>query len=114
MAELVGEERLEFGQVDRVDESEADEFGLKYMAQAGYDPSAMLDVMNVLKKASAGGRTPEILATHPMPQTRFDEIRARLAHDYPRGVPASLSRGQSIRGIGGHAGGFLGGSRRDY
>src|SRR5947209_3992703 len=35
----------------RGDESEADRYGLRYMAQAGYDPSAMLDVMNILKKA---------------------------------------------------------------
>ena len=58
----------------RGDESEADVlFGLKYMAQAGFDPTAMLDVMEILKNASkGGGRQPEILATHPLPETRFD------------------------------------------
>ncbi len=98
----------------RGDESEADEFGLKYMAQAGYDPSAMLDVMNVLKKASEGGRTPEILATHPMPETRLAEIRATLSHDYPNGVPKSLTRGRSLKGMGSGFGNFLGGPGRGY
>ena len=82
----------------RSDESEADEFGLKFMAQAGYDPSAMLDVMKVLKKVSEGGRTPEILATHPMPETRLTEIKQTLAREYPGGVPSNLKRGQSLRG----------------
>ena len=63
----------------RDDESEADRFGLKYMAQAGYDPSAMLDVMKILKDASKGDRQPEFLATHPLPETRLEEIRAALA-----------------------------------
>src|SRR5262249_17683586 len=46
----------------RTDESQADSYGLRYMAQAGYDPSAMLDVMRILKESSKGGRQPEILA----------------------------------------------------
>ena len=41
----------------RDDESEADQLGLKYMAQAGYDPTAMLDLMRVLQEASKGGPT---------------------------------------------------------
>lgn len=77
----------------RSDESEADSFGLKYMAEAGFDPSAMLDVMEILKMASKGGRQPEILATHPQPESRLDEIRATLKRDYPDGIPSSLSRG---------------------
>ena len=59
----------------RSDESEADHYGLKYMAEAGYDPGAMLDVMKILKKASGEGHPPEILATHPLPETRLEEIR---------------------------------------
>ena len=98
----------------RGDESEADEFGMKYMAQAGYDPSAMLDVMNVLKKVSEGGRTPEILATHPMPETRFNEIKETLAREYPGGVPSSFTRGQSLREASRSFGAFGDGSKRGY
>src|SRR5205823_4336266 len=77
----------------REDESEADQYGLKYMAQAGYDPRGMLDVMKVLKQASRGQRQPEFLATHPLPETRLDAIRDELARDYPNGVPPDLTRG---------------------
>jgi len=84
----------------RDDESEADHFGLEYMAQAGLDPSAMLDVMNVLKDASGGGRQPEFMATHPLPQTRLDEIAAALKSTYPDGVPADLTRGRRLGGGG--------------
>jgi len=82
----------------RSDESESDQYGLRYMAQAGYDPSAMLDVMRVLKEASRGNRQPEILATHPLPETRLEEIKALLAKDYPDGIPETLTKGRSLRG----------------
>ncbi|MCA1684563.1 MAG: M48 family metalloprotease [Planctomycetia bacterium] len=83
----------------RGDESEADTFGLKYMAQAGFDPSAMLDVMTILKNVSkGGGRQPEFLATHPLPETRLDEIRAALKQEYPDGIPPSLTRGRPLNG----------------
>jgi predicted Zn-dependent protease len=81
----------------REDESEADRFGLRYMAQAGYDPSAMLDVMTILKEASKGSRQPEFLATHPLPETRLQEIRDILAHDYPNGIPRDLTRGRPLK-----------------
>ena len=83
----------------RSDESEADQFGLKFMAEAGYDPTGMLDVMRVLKEASKGGRQPEILATHPLPDTRIDAIKDYLAATYPNGVPANLTKGRSLRGV---------------
>ena len=80
----------------RGDESEADRYGLKYMAQAGYDPTAMLDVMEILKEASHGNRQPEFLATHPLPETRLQEIRDTLAQEYPDGVPRDLTRGREL------------------
>jgi beta-barrel assembly-enhancing protease len=82
----------------REDESEADHYGLRYMAQAGYDPTAMLDVMKILKEASRGERQPEFLATHPLPETRLQEIRDILAHDYPNGIPGDLTRGRTLAG----------------
>jgi beta-barrel assembly-enhancing protease len=81
----------------RGDESEADRYGLRYMAQAGYDPSGMLDVMRILKEASKGPRQPEFLATHPLPETRLEEIRSILAADYPDGIPRDLTRGRRLR-----------------
>ncbi len=62
----------------RSDELEADRFGMDYMKQAGYDPSAMLGVMRILEAASRGGRTPELLSTHPYPEARIEAIERHL------------------------------------
>lgn len=80
----------------RADETQADGFGLRYMAESGYDPYAMLDVMNILKAASKGQRQPEFLATHPMPETRLKEIREILDKTYPNGVPEELRKGRTL------------------
>jgi predicted Zn-dependent protease len=85
--------QLKYG---RNDESEADHVGLKYMAQSGYDPRGMLDVMKVLSDVSKGQRQPEFLASHPLPETRLIAIRDELKHAYPEGIPAELSRGRSL------------------
>jgi len=72
----------------RDDESQADEKGLEFMSQAGYDPKAMLDVMGVLKKVTDehGGRPPEMLQTHPYPESRIQEISQWLKQKYPNGA----------------------------
>jgi predicted Zn-dependent protease len=80
----------------RGDESEADRIGLKYMAQAGYDPSAMLDVMKILKEASNGQHPPEFLATHPLPETRLQEIQEQIRQEYPNGIPSNLTKGRPL------------------
>ena len=80
----------------REDESQADDFGLRYMAQAGFDPSQMLKVMEILKDSSKGGRTPEFLASHPLPETRLERIDAILKRDYPDGIPDSFTRGRPL------------------
>ncbi len=80
----------------RADESEADHYGLKYMAEAGYDPRAMLEVMKILKQASGDKSPPEFLATHPLPETRLEEIRDEIRKDYPDGVPSRLTLGRSL------------------
>jgi predicted Zn-dependent protease len=85
--------QLKFG---RGDESEADHYGLIYMAEAGYDPTCMLDVMRILKEASGGGRQPEFLSTHPLPETRLREIEDAIRKAYPNGIPSTLSKGRSL------------------
>ncbi len=82
----------------RQDESQSDGIGLKYMAQAGYDPKAMLDVMKILKEASQGARQPEFLATHPLPETRLVAIKEQLDKSYPGGVPPDLTEGRKLPG----------------
>ncbi len=90
--------QLKYG---RGDETEADEFGLKYMAEAGYDPRAMLSVMKILKEASQGGRQPEFLSSHPLPETRLEDIDRRIKEAYPNGVPDNLTLGRPLNGATG-------------
>jgi predicted Zn-dependent protease len=66
------------------------------MTQAGYDPRAMLGVMQILKQASAGGRTPEIMATHPLPDTRLREVETKIKEMFPNGMPKELSEGRPL------------------
>lgn len=74
----------------RKDELEADSLGVRLMADAGYDPRAMLSVMQVLKASAGGGRTPEFFSTHPNPDHRMERIKEAIAKSYPNGVPDGL------------------------
>lgn len=88
MARLVaGLVNMRFG---RADELEADEWGVKLAAEAGYDPHALLDVMDVLEQASSGGRPPEFFSTHPNPENRRQRIAQAISALYPDGLPAGL------------------------
>jgi predicted Zn-dependent protease len=48
------------------------------MREAGYDPKAMIAVMQTLEKASGGSRQPEFASTHPNPGNRIAKIREEL------------------------------------
>jgi predicted Zn-dependent protease len=63
----------------REDELEADALGLRLAKEAGYDPRAMITVMEVLEKASGGARQPEFASTHPSPANRIQRIKEQLA-----------------------------------
>jgi predicted Zn-dependent protease len=76
----------------RNDELEADKFGVKLMSEAGYDPRAMLGVMQVLGSLSKSGRTPEFFSTHPNPENRSGRIKKAIADLYRNGVPDGLKR----------------------
>lgn len=80
----------------RKDELEADQWGLKLMIQAGYDPKAMLEVMNILEKATPQGHTPEMLLTHPYPENRREQI-----NDFLKQHPQSsqLSEGRKLKDV---------------
>jgi len=76
----------------REDELESDALGIRIMAEAGYDPRAMIGVMETLAKASSGSRQPEFFSTHPHPENRQARIREEIAKRFPSGVPAGLKR----------------------
>lgn len=75
----------------RDDEKEADKLGVRFMSEAGYDPRAMIGVMQILDKASSGSpQGPDFLQTHPAPQNRIPLIQQEIQREFPNGVPAGL------------------------
>ncbi|HLO41620.1 MAG TPA: M48 family metallopeptidase [Phycisphaerales bacterium] len=70
---------LKFG---RDQESEADSLGLRYMTKEMYNPRAMVQVMEILKKASEGAGGSEWTSTHPLPETRIERIEGELKERY--------------------------------
>jgi len=87
--------QLKYG---RGDESQSDSTGVDYMANAGYDPREMLGVMQILKKASGGGRQPEFLSSHPLPETRLQELDAIIKQRFKPTDLQRLSKGQPLHG----------------
>lgn len=62
----------------RDNESEADRMGLRYMARAGYDPEAAVAFwqrFSDFNKSAGGGSTPWFLRTHPMDDTRIQQLK---------------------------------------
>ena len=92
--------QLKYG---RQDETESDLTGIDYMVDAGYDPRGMLGVMQVLKKAGGGRRTPEFMQSHPLPETRLQEIARIIEKNYTPDQLARLSEGRPLPGGGGGA-----------
>ncbi len=77
---------------DRNDESQADQYGVLFMSQAGYDPRSMLKVMEVLEKSEGGHGPPEFFSTHPNPRNRMQRIEAAIQRLFPDGVPSNLEK----------------------
>ncbi len=70
-------------------EQEADRIGLQAMAQAGYDPQAMVRMFRAMQRMASlqGGNPPEFLLTHPVTESRISDTQDRagqLAVPSPR------------------------------
>lgn len=88
VAALIGQMvNMRFG---RQDELESDRLGVRFMAESGYDPRSMVEVMKVLAEAGGGGRQPEFFSTHPNPGRRVEQIEEAIAETFPQGVPGDL------------------------
>ena len=74
----------------REDELESDRLGVQLMADAGYDPRALIQVMEILREASGGAAQPEFFSTHPSPDNRIERIQAEIDELFPSGVPDNL------------------------
>jgi predicted Zn-dependent protease len=63
----------------RDQESEADEVGLVYMAKAGYDPRAALDLWKGMRAANEGKPQPaSFMSTHPADDIRMHDIVSKI------------------------------------
>lgn len=88
MAAMIGQMvTMKYG---RDDELESDRLGVRIMADAGYDPRAMIRVMEILAASSGAGDQPEFFSTHPNPDNRVAEIERAIREEFPEGVPEGL------------------------
>ena len=62
----------------RDQELESDDLGVRFMTQSGYNPEALISVMDILEKASGGQSQPEFMSTHPSPENRRGRIREAI------------------------------------
>ncbi len=75
----------------REDELQSDRLGVRFMAEAGYDPNALIGVMKILEEASGGGGgRPEFFSTHPDPENRIARIQEAIQEEFPNGLPEGL------------------------
>lgn len=74
----------------RDDELQSDRLGVQFMAEAGYDPRALIGVMEVLAQSSGPRSQPEFFSTHPNPNNRIERIWEAIDLVYPNGVPGNL------------------------
>lgn len=62
----------------RDQERAADEKGVRYEAQAGWDPRGFIQFFETLKSLEQGPQVPAWLSSHPLPQDRIDTVQALI------------------------------------
>lgn len=60
----------------REDESEADEYGVRYLYPTDYDARGVAGFFEKLEEDNQGGSVPQFLSTHPNPENRVENIHA--------------------------------------
>ena len=66
----------------RDQERDADQLGLRYMTQAGYNPRGLVELMQILQSAGGGRGAPEFLSTHPNPGNRLENLKETIEEKY--------------------------------
>ena len=101
---------------NRSQESEADHIGLILMAKAGYDPHAAVELWKRMAAAERGSAPPEWLSTHPLPETREQDLNTWMAeaeqYYKPPGQPVAML--PQIPGAPGSAAQSVGGNESKY
>lgn len=62
----------------RMQESEADEIGLLYMARAGFDPRESVSLWQNMNSSAQTAKVPEFLSTHPSGEARIEAMVSQL------------------------------------
>ncbi|MCB0645169.1 MAG: M48 family metallopeptidase [Saprospiraceae bacterium] len=76
VANMVGQMKiLQYG---RDQELESDDFGVRIMMEAGYNPEQLIGVMDILEQSSGGNKVPEFQSTHPSPENRRQKIKEAI------------------------------------
>ncbi|NIO11733.1 MAG: M48 family metalloprotease [Deltaproteobacteria bacterium] len=88
----------------RSQELEADRIGLRLMAEAGYDPSASLDLWKRMAQSEAAkgrGAPPSFLSTHPGYEQRTQQLRAWIpeAMRYYRPTTQTVEKLPSLQAL---------------
>ena len=74
----------------RDNEYEADRIGMQLLYDAGFQPMGMADFFQKLAATYRyASKPPEMLLTHPLPETRIAEARTRAANFPPRVLDSS-------------------------
>lgn len=74
----------------RQNEEEADRIGIQVLARSGFDPQAMPAFMNkLLDQTRYSSKPPEMLLTHPLPESRLADARNRANQMRPVVVHSS-------------------------
>ena len=71
-------------------ELESDKWGVMLCTESGYDPRAMIGVMDILEASSGPSRQPEMMSTHPKPANRKKYIQDVITEVFPQGLPSGL------------------------
>ncbi|PKG40064.1 peptidase M48 [Psychromonas sp. Urea-02u-13] len=76
----------------RLHEFEADRIGIATLYNAGYDPYGMADFFGKLaEKYKYASMPPQMLSTHPLPETRLAEARLRAGQLPPKKIKSNLA-----------------------
>ena len=67
----------------RKQELEADQFGLRFAAMAGYNPQEAIAFWKRMAAAGGGQKPPEILSTHPSDETRIAKMEQYVKEAMP-------------------------------
>lgn len=83
----------------RQHEYQADEVGLQYMMQLGYDPRAMVTLMEKLRAQDRGARPIEFFSTHPYAEARIERLNKMIAQEARAGAEPGVLNAERYRRI---------------